>query len=153
MCYCVIYKLNYTLRLLIVKNRNPIATCHIRVMGKPAPNNDHTCGAHVVCKRRNESIRKMLVKMISLYQYIADLNKMQHTLPWVKRLVAGLSPRRVGFNPSPIHVRFVVGKVALRHVSPRVLWFCTLKIIPVMRHIHSFIMHRLCISATDTVVK
>jgi hypothetical protein len=32
-------------------------------------------------------------------------------VPWLKRLVAGLSPRRPGFAPGSIHVGFVVDKV------------------------------------------
>jgi hypothetical protein len=39
-------------------------------------------------------------------------------LPWLKRLVAGLSPRRPGFAPGSIHVGFVVDKVALGRFSP-----------------------------------
>ena len=40
------------------------------------------------------------------------------TLPWIRRLVAGLSPRRCAFNPSSFNVRFVVEKVALWRVFP-----------------------------------
>jgi hypothetical protein len=34
-------------------------------------------------------------------------------VPWLRRLVAGLSPRRSRFAPESVHVGFVVGKVAL----------------------------------------
>jgi len=34
-------------------------------------------------------------------------------VPWLKQLVTGLSPRRPGFNPSPILFRYVLDKVAL----------------------------------------
>jgi hypothetical protein len=34
-------------------------------------------------------------------------------VPWLKRLVAGLSPRRPGFDPGSVHVGFVVDKLAL----------------------------------------
>jgi hypothetical protein len=34
-------------------------------------------------------------------------------VPWLRRLVAGLSPRRSGFDPGSVHVGFVVDKVAL----------------------------------------
>jgi hypothetical protein len=34
-------------------------------------------------------------------------------VPWLRRLVAGLSPRRLGFAPGSVHVVFVVGRVAL----------------------------------------
>jgi hypothetical protein len=39
-------------------------------------------------------------------------------VPWLKRLVAGLSPRSPGFAPGSIHVGFVVGNVALGQVFP-----------------------------------
>jgi hypothetical protein len=35
------------------------------------------------------------------------------TVPWLRRLVGGLSPGWSRFDPSPVHVRFVVDKVAL----------------------------------------
>jgi hypothetical protein len=38
--------------------------------------------------------------------------------PWLRRLVAGLSPRRLGFDSGSVHVGFVVDKVALGQVSP-----------------------------------
>jgi hypothetical protein len=37
-------------------------------------------------------------------------------VPWLRSLVAGLSPRRPGFAPGSIHVGFVVDKVALGQV-------------------------------------
>ena len=36
----------------------------------------------------------------------------------VRRLVAGLPPRRPGFNPGSAHVGFLVDKVALGEVFP-----------------------------------
>jgi hypothetical protein len=36
-------------------------------------------------------------------------------VPWVRRLVADISPRRPGYA---VHVRFVVDKVSLRQFSP-----------------------------------
>jgi hypothetical protein len=33
-------------------------------------------------------------------------------VPWLRRLVAGLSLRRPGFDPGSVHVGFVVDKVA-----------------------------------------
>jgi len=43
--------------------------------------------------------------------------------PWLRRSVAGLSPRRPRFDPSSVHVRFVVEKVALWQVFLPVLQF------------------------------
>jgi hypothetical protein len=39
-------------------------------------------------------------------------------VPWLKRLVAGLLPRRLGFDPGSVHVGFVVDKVARTGFSP-----------------------------------
>jgi hypothetical protein len=39
-------------------------------------------------------------------------------VPWLRRLVAGLSPQRPGFEPWSVHVGFVVDKVALGQVFP-----------------------------------
>jgi hypothetical protein len=44
-------------------------------------------------------------------------------VPWLRRLVAGLSPWRPEFTPRSIHVGFVVDKVALGQVFLRVLQF------------------------------
>ena len=35
---------------------------------------------------------------------------------WFRRLVAGISPRRPGFDPGPVHVGFMLDKVALGQV-------------------------------------
>jgi hypothetical protein len=50
--------------------------------------------------------------------------------PWLRSLVAGLSPRRPGFVPGSIHVGFVMDKVALGQVFLRVLLFSPVNIIP-----------------------
>jgi len=39
-------------------------------------------------------------------------------VPWLRRLVAGLAPRKPGFDPRSFPVRFVVNKVALGQVFP-----------------------------------
>jgi hypothetical protein len=41
----------------------------------------------------------------------------KHAVPWLRRLVTGLSPRRTGFDPGPAHVRYVVDEVALGQVA------------------------------------
>jgi hypothetical protein len=51
-------------------------------------------------------------------------------VPWLRRLVAGLPPRRPGFDPGPDHVGFVVDKVALGQVFLRVLRFSPVSFIP-----------------------
>jgi hypothetical protein len=55
-------------------------------------------------------------------------------VPWLRRLVAGLSPRRPGFDPGSVHVGFVVDKVALEQAFPRVLRFSPLNFIPPVFH-------------------
>jgi hypothetical protein len=44
-------------------------------------------------------------------------------VPWLTGCVAGLSPRKRGFIPSPAHVRFMVYKVATGQVFLRLLRF------------------------------
>jgi hypothetical protein len=55
-------------------------------------------------------------------------------VPWLRRLVAGLSPRRTGFDPGSVHVGFVVDKVALGQVFLRVLRFSLVNFIPPVLH-------------------
>jgi hypothetical protein len=55
-------------------------------------------------------------------------------VPWLTRLVAGLSLLRSGFYPGSGHVGFVVDKVALGQVSPRVLRFFPVSFIPPVLH-------------------
>ena len=63
-------------------------------------------------------------------------------VPWLRWSVAGLSPRRHVFNHSALHVGFVVGKVALRQIVFRVLWFSPVSIIPPIFHAHLFVSYR-----------
>jgi hypothetical protein len=55
-------------------------------------------------------------------------------VPWLRRLVAGLSPRRPGLDPGSVYVRFVVDKVALGQVFPQVLRFSPVNFIPLVLH-------------------
>jgi hypothetical protein len=57
-------------------------------------------------------------------------------VPWLRRLVAGLSPRRLGFDPGSVHVEFLMDKVALGQVPPppRVLRFSPVTFIPPVLH-------------------
>jgi hypothetical protein len=57
-------------------------------------------------------------------------------MPWLKLLVAGLSPRRPGFAPGSAYVGFVVDKVAQELVFLRVLRFSPVNIIPPLPHTH-----------------
>jgi hypothetical protein len=55
-------------------------------------------------------------------------------VPRLRRLVAGLSPRRYGFDPWSFHVGFVLDKVALGQVFPRVLRFSPVNVILLVLH-------------------
>jgi hypothetical protein len=55
-------------------------------------------------------------------------------VPWLMRLVAGLSTRRPGFDLGSVHVGFVVDKVALGQVFFRVLRFSPANFIPPVLH-------------------
>jgi hypothetical protein len=57
-------------------------------------------------------------------------------MPWFRRLVAGLSLRKPGFDPGSVRVGFVVDKVALGQVFPRVFVF------PLSGSFHSFSITR-----------
>jgi len=47
---------------------------------------------------------------------------------------AGLSPRRLGFDPRSVDLKFLVDKVTLGLVFLRVLWVFIVNIIPPMVH-------------------
>jgi hypothetical protein len=55
-------------------------------------------------------------------------------VPWLRRLAAGLPPWRPRFDPGSVHVGFVVDKVALGQVFPRVLRFSPVNFIPPVLH-------------------
>jgi hypothetical protein len=61
-------------------------------------------------------------------------NKLHAAVPWPRRLVAGVSPRRPGLDPGSVHVEFVVDKVALGQVYPRVSRFSPVSFIPPVLH-------------------
>jgi hypothetical protein len=54
----------------------------------------------------------------------------KRTVPRLRKLVAGPSPWRPDFDCGPVHVGFVVDKVALGQGFPRVLRFSPLNFIP-----------------------
>jgi hypothetical protein len=55
-------------------------------------------------------------------------------VPWRRRLVAGLPPRRPGIDPESVHVGFVVNHVALGQVLLRVLRVSPVNFIPPVLH-------------------
>jgi hypothetical protein len=68
---------------------------------------------------------------------ISNFNKVNKgcgAVPWLRRLVAGLSPRRPGFDPGSVHLGFVVDKVVLGQVLLRVLRLSPVNYIAPMLH-------------------
>ena len=59
-----------------------------------------------------------------------------NVVPWLRRLVAGLSLRRSGFCSWPIHMGFVVNKVALGQAFLRMSRFSPVSIIAPMLRTH-----------------
>ena len=57
-------------------------------------------------------------------------------VPWLRLLVAGLSPRSHRFELTTVRVRFEVGKLALAKVFDRVHRFSHVIVIPTMLHNH-----------------
>jgi hypothetical protein len=57
------------------------------------------------------------------------------------------------FTPGPVHVWFVVDKVALEHISYQVLQFCHVTVIP-YTHSHSILIYSksVCISVTENAL-
>ena len=64
-------------------------------------------------------------------------------VPWVRRLVTGLSPRSPRYDGMPFYVGFLVDTVALGQVCLQVFWFSPVRIIPPVLHNH--------LSVTETV--
>jgi len=60
-------------------------------------------------------------------------------IPWLRQFITGLSKWRPRFVPRPVHVEFVVYKVALGHVYLKGLNFSPVSIILPALHAHSFI--------------
>jgi hypothetical protein len=55
-------------------------------------------------------------------------------VPWLRQLVAGLSPQRPTFNPRLVLLGFLVGKVTLEQVFLQALWFSHFTIIQPFHH-------------------
>jgi hypothetical protein len=75
------------------------------------------------------------------------INKVtRDVVPWLRRLIVGLSPRKPRFDPGSVHVEFVVDKVALGQVFLRVLRFFPANfILPVLHYLEKTKKRRLFI--------
>jgi hypothetical protein len=47
---------------------------------------------------------------------LKDIVQATEAMPWLRQLVAGLSPQRPGFVPESVHMGFVLDEVALGQV-------------------------------------
>jgi hypothetical protein len=56
-------------------------------------------------------------------------------VPWVSLLVVILSPRRLGFEPGPFNVGFLVDRVTIRQVLLQALRFPPVNVVPPVLHI------------------
>ena len=57
-----------------------------------------------------------------LFSFFSHCITNKGTLPWCRQLVAGFSQQSPRFNPSPVHVGFVVARVALGQRFSPVHW-------------------------------
>jgi hypothetical protein len=76
--------------------------------------------------------RRKLAKFKHLETAVINRKKICYeklAVPWLRRLVAGLSPRRPGFVPSSVYVGFVVNN-GIGTDFFRVVWFSRVSIIP-----------------------
>ena len=73
----------------------------------------------------------------------------------LRKLFAGVPPRRPGFESEPVYFGFVVNKVALGQVFLEVLWLSPLIIIPQMLHTHTSFTYcgRHVTLATESLVR
>jgi hypothetical protein len=69
----------------------------------------------------------------------------RQTMPWLRWSVASLSQQSSRFDPKPVHMRFVVDRVALPQVFLPLLQFSPASVIPPMLHAHSPIYYWCCI--------
>ena len=81
-------------------------------------------------KTQHITLNTKYVPLLSALRIIRKNEKVLYHMQWLRRLVAGLSPQRPGFDPGSVHVGFMVDKVALGHVFLRVLRFSPVNFIP-----------------------
>ena len=78
--------------------------------------------------------------LFSMVLFLAFVTASSHPPPTVSSIISAVSYSllitEAWFNPRPVHVGFVVDRVALRQDFPQVLWFPTIIIVPPVLHIH-----------------
>jgi hypothetical protein len=72
------------------------------------------------------------------------INTFRRAVPWLRRLVVGLPPRRPGFDPGSVHVGFVVDKVTLYFGLPLPISFhrCSITMKRTKNNNHRHLHHR-----------
>ena len=119
-------------------------------------------GVHVVSSHFTGIQRCQFVNIFSFCSYIEIIwhschvefakhavvpQKRCRAMPWlIKWLVTELSPQRLGFDPRPVHVVFVVDKVTLGRDLCQVHQFPSVTSTLPMFHTCSFICHGRCIT-------
>jgi hypothetical protein len=71
-----------------------------------------------------------IIKVSSSPVSSTNIPNLQMVVPWLRRLLASLSPRRPRFAPGSVHVGSAVDTVTLGQVSLRVLWLYPVSIMP-----------------------
>jgi len=115
----------------------------------PYPLDRKLTGTHSRCAPRSGEEKNPL-SLLGIEQFslargqVSVLTEVITCRATAQRLVAGLSSRRLEFNPLPVYVRSVVNRVALGYVSVLLLCFplsASLRQWPILIHlfIHSFI--------------
>jgi hypothetical protein len=95
---------------------------------------ENIAGRQTTHSNKYVSTEEYLTKLVQLLERMPGKPIPKVAVPWLRRLVAGLSSRRPGFDPGSVHVGFMVDSVALGHVFPRVLRFSPVSFIPPVLH-------------------
>jgi hypothetical protein len=75
-----------------------------------------------------------LAKRLKAFFFYRSTEYSSWAVPWLRRLVSGLSPRRTGFDPRSVHVGFVMDEVALGQVFTRVPRVFPVNFVPPLFH-------------------
>ena len=90
-----------------------------------------TCSNHYSLKGHSQhTVGRTTMESGKIAQY--ERSRPVYTVPRLRRLDASLSQRTPGFDPVPVHVKFVVDNVALGQVFLRVVPFSFASIFPLM---------------------
>jgi hypothetical protein len=98
-----------------------------------------TAGVHTLGRRRKPLFLPGIEQFFLVRGQVSVLTVVITCCATAQRLVAGLSSRRPQFNPRPVHVRFVVNKVALGYISVLILFSSPVSITAPTAHSHSFV--------------